>query len=60
MKKYWEVSAYVADGTQINNRFCYCEGGDPCAERERQTALEAWARAQHSNCICWSVCVVAG
>lgn len=58
--KRWNITAMYEDGTSISQRFCYCEGGDPCAERERQTALEAWARAQHSNCICWSVCVVAG
>lgn len=58
MKKYWEVSAYVADGTQINNRFCYCEGGNAAAERERQSALEAWLLDQHEDCICYSVCYV--
>lgn len=60
MKMNWNVFAAYADGTQINTRFCYCEGGNATAERERQNALEAWARAQHSNCICWSVCVVKG
>lgn len=60
MKKYWEVSAYVADGTQINNRFCYCEGGNVPAERARQNALEAWLLGQHEDCICWSICIVKG
>ena len=42
------------------SEFHHNENGNYYAERERQTALEAWARAQHSNCICWSVCVVEG
>lgn len=57
MKK-WEVSATYADGMQIEQRFCYCEGGDAVAERARQNALAAWARAQHKGCICWSVCII--
>lgn len=58
MKKNWEVSATYADGMQIIQHFGYYEGGNAPAERARQAALEAWAQAQHSNCICWSVCII--
>lgn len=52
----WNVTATYQDGKQIEQRFCYCEGGNAAAERERQAALEAWAQKQRQNCICWSVC----
>lgn len=58
--KRWDITAMYEDGTSISQHFRYAEGGDPCAERERQNALEAWAQKQHKNCICWSICVVAG
>ena len=60
MKMKWQVAATYLDGEQIIQRFCYCEGGNAPAERARQNALEVWARAQHENCICWSVCMVKG
>lgn len=53
----WNVTATYQDGKQIVQHFCYYEGGNAAAERERQNALEVWAREQHENCICWSVCV---
>lgn len=56
MKMKWNVTATYADGMQIVQHFCYCEGGNVAAERERQAALEAWAFDQHADCICWSVC----
>ena len=56
----WDAFATYADGMTIEENFPYNENGNYYAERERQAALEAWARAQHSNCICWSVCVVEG
>lgn len=56
MKIKWYVAATYQDGKQINTQFCYCEGGNAPAEQARRTALEVWAREQHENCICWSVC----
>lgn len=57
MKK-WYINASYQDGTQIEQRFNYYENGNAAAERERKVALEAWARTQHSGCICWSVCTI--
>lgn len=57
MKK-WYINASYQDGTQIEQRFNYYENNNADAERERKTALEVWARTQHSGCICWSVCVI--
>ena len=60
MKMKWQIVAVDISGEQLEQCFCYREGGNAAAERERRNALEKWARAQHSNCICWSVCVVEG
>lgn len=57
MKK-WHINASYQDGEQLEQSFRYCENGNADAERERKTALEKWAQAQHNNCICWSVCTI--
>lgn len=54
----WEAIADCADGTRIEKRFPYNEGGNYLAENERQYELECWLieeAEKHGGCTFYTV-----
>lgn len=54
----WLAVAEYADGTSIERRFPYQEGGNYGTECERQYEIETWLIEQHEGCIYYSVCYI--
>lgn len=51
----WVARAEYADGTSIEKRFPYSEGGNYSAECDRQYELEDWLIQRHDGCTWYSV-----
>lgn len=55
MTEYWEAIAEYDDGTRIEKRFPYHEGGNYEQENERQYQLEEWLLQAHDGCTFYTI-----
>lgn len=54
----WEAVAEYANGSRIEKKFPYNEGGNYMLENERQYEIECWLLERHPDCTYYSVCYV--